>query len=58
MMTNKLISRSCIKNHMFQSNLCASQKQPHPNQFTQNISSYFVKMNISLIDVIKVGVVN
>ena len=57
-MTNKLILRSEIGNQTFQLNLGTSQKQLHSNEFTQNISQYFVKMNILSINITKVGVVN
>ena len=58
MMTNKLILNSEMENQTFQLNLCLSQKQLHPNQFTQNVSSHFVKKSISSIEVTKIGVVN
>jgi len=58
MMINKLNLRSQMKNQIFQSKLHTSQKLLDLNQFTQNLSPYFVKMNISSINVTKEGVVN
>jgi hypothetical protein len=58
MMINKLILRSQIENQIFRLKLCTSQKQLALNQFTQNTSSYFVKMSTSSINVTKMGVVN
>jgi len=58
MMTNKLIFKSEMKNQIFQSNLCASQKQLQSNQFLQNELSNFIKMSLSPIFVAETGAVN
>ena len=49
-MTNKLIHRAKIENQTFQLNLRINQEQLHLNQFTHNISSFFIKMNVLSTD--------
>jgi hypothetical protein len=57
-MTNKLISRTGMKNQMFLLNLSKNEKQLRFNPFSQNEFSYFIKMSLSPIIVAKTGDVN